>query len=334
MDSRLAISSWRWQTKVSAFLMMAMLLTSPLFFWPEESSTPPTAELTLLQPAPVPVLTAIEASSSGQREVPLTQITQTSDQLLNTLTASSVYVSDEASGAILLSKNPDTRLYPASTTKIMTALVAREAYYLNQVMTVKEEALTQGNTMGLLPNEQISVNQLLQGLLIASGNDAAFVLANNYPEGYQGFVAAMNQKASELGLSHSYFTNPSGLDAPQHQMTARDLTILAREVFKDEYLAEIMDTTTLTVTNTTGQFSHPLSHTHELLYTDQTAIGGKTGTTEGAGQVLVTKFRRPDVSGQEREILVAVMGSLDRYGDTRKIIDWVMANYTWQDFPL
>lgn len=326
MSSRWSPSHWRWQTKATVFLVVAMLLASPLFLVPVESSAP-VAELTLLQPAPVPILLAPLATISGQ-------LNQTPDQLLNTLTASSVYVSDEASGTILLSKNPDNRLYPASTTKIMTALVAREAYYLNQVMTVREEAFTQGNTMELLPNEQISVNQLLQGLLIASGNDAAFVLANNYPGGYQEFVAAMNRKATQLGLSQSYFTNPSGLDAPQHRMTAHDLAILAREVFKDEYLAEIMGTPTLTVTNTTGQLTHPLSHTHELLYTDPTVVGGKTGTTDAAGQVLVTKFRRPDVTDQEREVIVAVMGSLDRYGDTNKIIDWVMAHYQWEDFPL
>jgi D-alanyl-D-alanine carboxypeptidase (penicillin-binding protein 5/6) len=319
----------RWDQRLSVFLLLVMIIVMPVV--PDEvKSAPPRQQIALLQPAAVPQLITSPQVSPSASSIP-TFATVDSTALLNQLAASTVYVSDEASGAILLADNADQPVYPASSTKIMTALVAREVYYLSQVLTVKEEAFAQGNTMGLQPGEQISVNQLLHGLLISSGNDAAFVLANNHPQGYEGFVQAMNQKAHQLGLKNTTFANPSGLDADNHLMTAHDLAILSREIFKDEVLSTIMATKTLTATDASGQIPHLLGHTHELLYTDPTVVGGKTGTTEFAQQVLVTKFRRPDITGQNRDILVVVMGSQDRYGDTRTIIDWVMANYTWKE---
>jgi D-alanyl-D-alanine carboxypeptidase len=117
-------------------------------------------------------------------------------------------------------------------------------------------------------------------------------------------------------------------------MSAHDLAIVSREVFKDQTLYEIMSQTEATALDASGQLSHPLGHTHQLLYTDETALAGKTGTTEGAGQVLVTLFERQDNSGTPRKIIVVVMGSEDRYADTEKIIDWVFENYNWQQISL
>lgn len=250
------------------------------------------------------------------------------------VSAKGIYIADEASGSVLLSSKPNELLYPASTTKIMTALVARDSYSLDTVITIKEEAFAQGNTMGLKPAEKITVESLLTGLLISSGNDAAFALANNHPKGYPGFVAAMNAKAKALGLQSSTFSNPSGLDEPDHQMSAHDLAILSREIFADPVLSAILSTTKATVSNTTQTISHPLTHTHELLFSDETAVGGKTGTTEWAGQVLVTRFVRPDEQGIPRALLVVVMGSQDRYSATKTLIDWTMNSYLWKDVQL
>lgn len=243
-----------------------------------------------------------------------------------TLSAESIYVSDEVSGAVLLSKNENQVRAPASTTKLMTALVARAEFDQTDVVTVKAEAFSEGNTMGLVLGEQITVESLLFGLLVASGNDAAFALANHHPLGYDGFVAKMNSLADVYHLDTSSFRNPSGLDQSDHQVTARDLTILAREAFKDPLLTQIMRTTRIKVTDITRQNEHYLTHTHSLIGREQGVEGGKTGTTFEAGEALVTKVTKND-----HPIIITVLKSQDRYGDTTKIIDWVYANYAWQD---
>lgn len=300
-------------------LFAVMVLLSPSL----SAATHQTAsqrQIALIQPADVPIASD-SASLAAQNQ-------------LNTVTAESYLVVDEASGSILLEKNSQQQLLPASTTKLMTALVARETYYLTQVLTVREEAFSEGNVVGLIPGETISVNQLLQALLIRSGNDAAFVLANNHPKGYEGFIAAMNQKAEQLGMTTAQFRNASGLDNYEQILTPRDLSLIAREVSKDPVLLEIMQTDLTEVTDTSGVLSRQVGSTHQLLYTDPTVIGGKTGTTEGAGQVLVTFFEREDAQGQKRRVQVVVMNSLDRYTDTNLLIDFVMNYYTWESVQL
>lgn len=268
-------------------------------------------------------------------DVPLASASATLNaNVLDSISAQSFLVLDEASGSVLVEKNSQLQLLPASTTKLMTALVARETYYLTQVVTVREEAFSEGNVVGLQPGETISINQLLQALLIRSGNDAAFVLANNHPDGYQGFIDAMNQKAVQLGLDSASFRNASGLDDYEQAVTARDLSIIAREVARDPVLANIMKTDITEVTDTSGLLSREVGSTHQLLYTDPTVVGGKTGTTQGAGQVLVTFFERPDSQGQIRRIQVVVMNSQDRYADTLRLIEFVMNKYQWQSVQL
>lgn len=269
-----------------------------------------------------PVLRVSESESSTEFVTPV--------EIVQTISAESVFVTDETSGSILLEKSADIARPPASTTKLMTALVARDEYYLSQVLEVKEEAFTQGNTIGLIPGERISVAHLLEGLLIRSGNDAAFVLANNHPQGYQGFVNEMNQRASDLSMNSSSFSNPSGLDGFEQQMSARDLAILAREVVKDDHLRQTMATQSKVITDVSGELRHDLYSTHELLHLDPTVLGGKTGTTDGAGQVLVTRFNRFDDQGKPRTIQIVIMNSQDRYADTRLLIDWVLDAYFWQ----
>jgi D-alanyl-D-alanine carboxypeptidase (penicillin-binding protein 5/6) len=294
--------------------------------------------LTLLKPAPVPVFTAgrelklptsddLESWRESVAAVPTSaQAQELQWSYVSTLSAQAVYVMDVASAAPLLIKEPMQPLFPASTTKLLTALTALKTYPLDHYLTVKEEAFTQGTTMHLELGEQISVRELLYGLLISSGNDAAFVLANNHPEGYDGFVIAMNQLAQELHLDHTTFTNPSGLDHPGHHTSARDLAILSREVMKEPLLQEIVGTKIYTTTGPLGELRHELVNTHALLGVVPGVKGVKTGTTEGAGQVLITQVER-----ENHEVLIVIMGSQDRYGETRRIIEWIWQNYTWLD---
>lgn len=267
----------------------------------------------------------VEIDLSDVAFVPFTT-TSLADQadFLATVSAEAVYVSDESSGAVLLQKNSAAAIAPASTTKLMTALVARNRYQLDDIVTVRQEAFTEGNTMGLQIGEQITVQNLLYGLLISSGNDAAFALANHHPLGYDGFIAEMNVLADQLYLDQTSFQNPSGLDQDQHQTTARDLTILAREVMKDPLLRSIVGTQLDVVSDISGQSKHSLYNTHALLGVEPGVVGIKTGTTFQAGQALVTQVEKND-----QPIIITVLRSQDRYADTRQIINWITTHYSW-----
>lgn len=273
--------------------------------------------------APIPVLTA--GRELSQRPT-ASQAALLSAQVLNNVSATSVMIWDTKTGTPLLQRAPERMLWPASTTKLLTALVAVETYPLDRLLSVREEAFTQGTTMGLEVGEELSVKELLYGLLMQSGNDAAFVLANNHPAGYAGFVAAMNAKAKALNLEQTTFTNPSGLDEPTHKTTARDLTLLTTAAFKNDLLRTIMGTKTHTTVGPLGELRHELVHTHALLGTTPGVVGGKTGTTELAGQVLVTLVER-----EGHSVVVVVMGSQNRYLDTQLLIDWIWKNYRWFD---
>jgi D-alanyl-D-alanine carboxypeptidase len=276
------------------------------------STALPAVSVELLKPAAVPNLVASNSAS----------ITK----LLNGVTAESFVVIDEDSAVPLVEKNATEKLYPASTTKLMTALVARDQFYLSQVVSVPPEAMVEGNTINLQVGQKISISSLLQGLLINSGNDAAYTLAYNHPNGFTAFIDAMNQQAADLHLSGTKFKNPAGFDDPEHLMTARDLALLFREVMKDPELRTIMGTVKSQSADVTGTIAQDLNNTNQLLSLDASVVAGKTGTTPLAGQVLVIQFER-----NNHPITIAVMKSQDRYTDTRLLIDWVMTEYEWRD---
>jgi D-alanyl-D-alanine carboxypeptidase (penicillin-binding protein 5/6) len=246
-------------------------------------------------------------------------------QISAQVTARSIYVADEASGAILLTKNAYQPVAPASTTKLMTALVAMKIYRPGQVFTVQEEAYTVGNTVDFVEGEQISLENLLHALLIMSGNDAAFVLANNHPQGYTGFVVEMNQLAEELNLELTHFENPSGLDQPTHLLTARDLAILAREVMRQPLLKDIVGTQSDIIADVTGQHQHYLYTTNSLLGREPGVVGVKTGTTLQAGETLITQREKDG-----HTLLIVILGSEDRYQDTKTILQWIDQSFDWQ----
>lgn len=275
-----------------------------------------------LAPIPIPKIYHFSAQNSAPISDELKAIFSASQAaFLKQLSSDNLVALDLNSHATLLSQGETVLNYPASTTKLMTALVAIDHYQLDQVLEVKAEAFTQGTVVGLKIGEKITVKNLLYGLLIQSGNDAAFVLANNYPGGYPKFVEAMNQKAQDLHLSQTHFDNPSGLDQDNHQTTAWDLAILADEVLKHDLLKEIVSTKTITIGDQSAKIEHLLINTNELL-DDQEIFGVKTGTTPLAQEVLITLVKK-----QNQQILIVVMDSRDRYADTKKIINWIFDQY-------
>ena len=240
------------------------------------------------------------------------------------LSAQSALAIDLDSGAVLYEKNPDTPYLPASTTKIITALVAMDYYPLDAVVTVGNIGVT-GQKMGLLPGEQISVESLLDGLLIFSANDAAEVLADNFPGGREEFIEAMNIKARRFNLENSFFTNPTGLDGDGQVATARDLIRIAEIAMQNVKFADIVGTKTKVVTNTSGSIPHRLTNINELIGEVPGVFGVKTGWTENARENLVTYIER-----DERRVMIAIMGSQDRFGETKELINWVFENYNWE----
>lgn len=240
------------------------------------------------------------------------------------INATAAYVTDEKSGAILFSKNADKQYSPASTTKLMTALVARRLYKPGAVISVDLRAPVGGTLVGLQTGEQYTLESLLEAALIASGNDAAEVLAENHSEGVAFFVNEMNTVAQELELKDTHFSNPAGFDAPDHYSTAHDLAILTREVLKDPVIRRIVATKEVEMQDISGQRRITLKNTNQLLGKDYRVTGVKTGTTFEAGEVLVTATQDGDQS-----LLFVVLGSHSRYTDTQTLLEWMNTNVSW-----
>jgi D-alanyl-D-alanine carboxypeptidase (penicillin-binding protein 5/6) len=268
-----------------------------------------------------------EIEDLGASELPLLP-TFTGKSPEPQLTANAIYVLDSQSQVTLYEKNPDLRVLPASTTKMVTALVSLDYFLPDEVIVVGNEVFVEGQKMGLVPGEKIMVEDLLYGLLVYSGNDAAEVLAKNYPGGRSSFVSAMNLKAKELNLENTSFYNPSGLDGNGHMTSARDLARVAIFGMKNSLFRKIVGTESTIVEDVDGNFRHKLVNLNELLGKEEGVLGVKTGWTESALENLVTYIEKDD-----KKIIIVVLGSQDRFGETKKLIDWVFENYEWKNVP-
>lgn len=241
------------------------------------------------------------------------------------LTAQAVFVFEPDSGTILHQINPDTRLHPASTTKIMTALTALDVYSPNDILTVKTGDQAIGQSVHLETGQQFTAKDLLYAILVASGNDAALTLAENYPDGgYSRFVELMNQKAKDLHLKNTSFTNVSGIEGGNHKTTVHDLAILTKEAINNPLFMEIVNTPQITITDTTNQTQYKLETTNQLLGKIEGLKGIKTGWTENAGECLITYVER-----NNKKIITVVLNSSDRFGETKQLIDWVYSHHAW-----
>ena len=201
--------------------------------------------------------------------------------------ATAAILVDADSGRVLYEQNADARMLIASTTKIMTALVAIREGNLFDVVTVKREAtLTEGSSMYLKEGEQLTLETLLYGLMLCSGNDAAVAIADHVGGSQKGFVKLMNETARELGMDATSFANPNGLDAEGHYSTARDMAKLACAAVRNETLLRIVSTQSVTIGGRTMT-----NHNKLLRYVDG-CLGLKTGYTRAAGRTLVSCCER------------------------------------------
>lgn len=233
-------------------------------------------------------------------------------------------VIDRKSKTILYGKNENTKKAMASTTKIMTAMVViQNANLDNMVEVSKKAARTGGSRLGLKTGDKISVKDLLYGLLLRSGNDAAVALAEYVGGDIEGFAQLMNQNAEELNLNNTHFITPHGLDQEEHYTTAYELAILTDYALKNQVFAQIVNTKTYTIT--INGYSKTLNNTNELLGNLNGVYGVKTGFTNGAGRCLVTSAKRENM-----DIICVVLGAdtkKDRTRDSVKLIEYIFNNY-------
>ena len=201
------------------------------------------------------------------------------------LSATAAILMDADSGEILYEKDAGRRMRIASTTKIMTALVALDRARLTDTITVTAAHMVEGSSMYLKPGETVTVEELLYGLMPCSGNDAALALADCCG-GLEEFVQAMNDKAAELGMQDTSFANPNGLDDEAHYSTARDMAVLAAYAAQNPTFRRICSTRTATVGSRT------MTNHNKLLSQLEGCIGMKTGYTKAAGRTLVSCAQR------------------------------------------
>ena len=204
------------------------------------------------------------------------------------VSAASAVLMDAGTGRVLYEKDGHTRRLIASTTKLMTALVALESGHdLGETVTI-DRAWTgaEGSSIYLRPGEEVTLEALLYGMLLRSGNDAALAVAGHCGGTVEQFVARMNRKAQELGMEDSSFANPNGLNAERHYSSAWDMALLARACLENEELAKIVSTKSITLGTRT------FTNHNKLLWRYEGCIGLKTGYTEKAGRTLVSAARR------------------------------------------
>jgi len=242
------------------------------------------------------------------------------------LTALAYVLIDNETNTILLSKNPHLRIYPASTTKLATALTALNIYPLDEQVTIKD-AYTEGKVMELAVGERLTVKSLISALLVYSANDSAFTLASHHPQGIPGFIDQMNLLAQKYYLTDTHFVNFDGIHDPNHYSSAYDLAQLGRISTKNPFVQETVKTKELVVTDLDNKYNHLLITTNELLGVVPEIEGLKTGWTPEAGGCFVGEI---NIYGHR--LISVVAQSPDRFADTKLIVDWAKKNITWNSY--
>ena len=233
------------------------------------------------------------------------------------VSARSALLLDAGSGRVLYEKDADRRSLIASTTKILTGLLVCEHGDLDRIVTVPPEAVgVEGSSMYLRSGERLTVRDLLYGMMLRSGNDAAVALAVCTCGSVERFAQEMNRRAQELGMRDSHFVNPNGLDAEEHYSTARDLSVLAAAAMENEDFRSVVSTRSITV----GE--RVLSNHNKLLWRYEGAVGVKTGYTRAAGRILVSAAERDG-----RRLIAVTVSDPDDWRDHTALLDWGFAHY-------
>ncbi|MCX6733674.1 MAG: D-alanyl-D-alanine carboxypeptidase [Candidatus Peregrinibacteria bacterium] len=240
--------------------------------------------------------------------------------------ASAYIAVDLKSGKTLIQKNMKEQRSIGSITKLITALIILDENNINDVVKVPLAATTiEGSRIWLAEGEKITVRDLLSGMLIHSGNDAAYALAIYNAGSVENFLGKMNDKAKRLGLTQTHFANPAGLDRDGNYSTAEDIATLGTFAYRNAFIRSIVSIPSMTVSSVNGQFKHELKSTNELLVKDPRVKGLKTGYTLEAGKSFVSVA----VVGHGSPILTVVLNSPDRFKETESLIDWSVANFIW-----
>lgn len=242
------------------------------------------------------------------------------------LSSSHYILLDATTNTVILSENPDAKIYPASTTKLVTAMTALNIYPLDEELTIKQE-FKEGQVMGLKLGEKITIRSLVNALLVFSANDAAFTLANHHQNGEAGFVAEMNLLVQKYGLKNTHFVNYDGLHDDNHYSTAYDLAQIARMAIKNPVITQTVKQKNITVEDVDKTIKHQLSSTDELLGVVPEIEGLKTGWTPEADGCFIGLI---NLNGHY--LISVVAQSDDRFGDTKNLIDWAKNNVFWQPY--
>lgn len=232
--------------------------------------------------------------------------------------AVSAVVIEAETGTVLYEKNADERRAMASTTKIMTAILTIEAGDLDREFTVDDYAImVEGTSMGLKQGDRVSRRDLLYGILLPSGNDAANAAAVSVSGSMSAFVKLMNDKAAELGLTDTHFATPSGLDSEGHYTTARELAMLTAYAMKNEVFREIVKCQSAEVEFGNPPYKRTLYNSNKMLKRYEGAIGVKTGFTDNARRCLVSAAERGGVT-----LIAVTLNAGDDWNDHTKMLDY------------
>ena len=285
--------------KIIAFVLMFILIFPVCCFADEENNE---------EEEKIPEL--VEAASDSAEEP--------------NLNSRAAIIYDRNSKEVIYGKEENTKRKMASTTKIMTCMVVLEKGELTDTVIVSKKAAgTGGSRVGLKTGDKVSVQDLLYGLMLCSGNDAAVALAEHVGGSVEGFADLMNEKARQLNLSNTHFVTPHGLDNEEHYTTAYELAIMTDNALKNNTFSSIVGTKNITI-NINGK-PRNLSNTNELLGSMAGVYGVKTGFTNGANRCLVTSCKRENL-----DIITVVLGADTkkfRTQDSIKLINYAMNNY-------
>ncbi len=267
-------------------------------------------------------------------KVPRKNADKVAPKLLNN-PQSAVLAMDMGTGKILISKKSNRGQEIASLTKLMTTLLILENHDLTEVVTIPLSATeTVGAKVGFYQYEKVSVKTLLEAALIPSANDAAIALAVFDAGSEEKFAEKMNKKAQELGLNSAKFYNPTGLDIYDekndkwygNKMSAYDLAVLTKLLLRNKFFRQTVKQKKFAGTSVDGKFFHEKKSTNQLFDTFLNLKGVKTGYTELAGQCFIAL----GVNKTGNEVLTIVLGSPDRFGETKKLLSWVYDSFTWE----
>ena len=236
------------------------------------------------------------------------------------VTAKAAVVICADSGEIVYSKNSNERLPMASTTKIMTSLIAIENGADDKLITVTDEMVkVEGTSMGLKGGDSVSLLSLVKGMLMSSGNDAANATAHIISGGFEPFAELMNERAQEIGMTNTHFVTPSGLDADGHYSTAYDMALLAAEAIKNPVFLNICSSKSVKAYYGAPPYRRVLTNHNKLLSVSDDYIGLKTGFTKKSGRCLVSAIRHDG-----KTLIAVTLADPDDWNDHQKLYDYAL----------